>query len=238
MLPSTIIKKHSNTIQNRTESASGKNVDVKQIMNAFVVDADHPCVMAQSMIKQDKLAYDTYEDFNSEDTAKNLLKNIHKYIEGYDFKTDRFESYAAAFPQISFDSETHFEDTLWELLTLINRYDDKPWDPTVSNDPSNVDFSFSIKGHAFYIIGLHPKSSRKARQTEFPILVFNLHWQFERLREHGLYNNVRNHIRKRDKVFSGSVNPVLNDFGKMSEAMQYSGKHNDASWKCPFSVKP
>ncbi|WP_417943206.1 YqcI/YcgG family protein [Flagellimonas chongwuensis] len=46
---------------------------------------------------------------------------------------------------------------------------------------------------------MHPKSSRMARQAPFPTLVFNLHWQFEKLRELGTYKRVRNAIRKRDK---------------------------------------
>jgi hypothetical protein len=41
-------------------------------------------------------------------------------------------------------------------------------------------------------------------------------------------------VRKRDEIFSGSVNPMLSDFGEASEVLQYSGKVYDETWTCPF----
>jgi FPC/CPF motif-containing protein YcgG len=89
-------------------------------------------------------------------------------------------------------------------------------------------------GKAFYVVGMHPNSSRIARQSPFPTIVFNLHWQFEKLRQMGSYETVRDRIRERDEELQGSMNPMLSDFGKGSEAKQYSGKKVDDNWKCPF----
>ena len=44
---------------------------------------------------------------------------------------------------------------------------------------------FSLSGTAFFVVGLHPNASRPARQFSSPVLVFNLHAQFERLRADG-----------------------------------------------------
>ncbi|HKJ80258.1 MAG TPA: guanitoxin biosynthesis heme-dependent pre-guanitoxin N-hydroxylase GntA, partial [Prolixibacteraceae bacterium] len=115
--------------------------------------------------------------------------------------------------------------------------DDQPWDETVSADCTDDNFSFSVLNHAFYIIGLHPNSSRKARRSPYPAMVFNLHWQFEQLREMGTYKQVKETIRQRDIEFEGSINPMLDDFGDRSEARQYSGRAVDDSWKCPFHHK-
>ena len=104
----------------------------------------------------------------------------------------------------------------------------------MSDDPKDENFSFSIAGKAFYVVGLHPNSSRKARQSPYTTLTFNLHWQFEKLREMGTYQKVRDRIRDRDVALQGSINPMLEDFGNNSEAKQYSGRKVDKEWKCPF----
>lgn len=200
----------------------------------FLVDQDHPCVMAKSLFKMDRMTYHVYGYMERNDTAAKLLQHIESYLEDYDFTNDRYETYLAAFPADDFSTEEAFENALWTLLQNMHLQDDKQWDPTVSSNPESPDFSFSIKGKAFYIVGMHPNSSRQARKSPYPMIAFNLHWQFERLREEGLFENVRDHIRQRDLERNGSINPVLQDYGTASEALQYSGKKNDLNWKCPF----
>lgn len=133
-------------------------------------------------------------------------------------------------------SEDQFDALMWQRLQAISDFDATlhQWDRRVSCDPSHSDFSFSIKEEAFYIIGLHPGSSRKSRRFKHPALVFNPHDQFEKLRETEKYSAMKDTVRKRDKAFSGSVNPMLADFGESSEAFQYSGRVYDKEWKCPF----
>jgi FPC/CPF motif-containing protein YcgG len=65
-------------------------------------------------------------------------------------------------------------------------------------------------------------------------MIFNLHWQFEKLRDMGVYQRVKKRIRKADEKLQGSINPMLDDFGDSSEARQYSGRAVDSNWKCPF----
>ena len=69
-----------------------------------------------------------------------------------------------------------------EFLQKLHNHDDSQWEPNVSEDPNDSNFSFSIKGKAFYIVGMHPESSRMARRAPYCTVVFNLHWQFEKLR--------------------------------------------------------
>ena len=37
-------------------------------------------------------------------------------------------------------------------------------------------------------------------------------------------------------ALQGSINPVLSQFGKGSEAIQYAGRAVAADWRCPFHV--
>ncbi|MDO6760214.1 guanitoxin biosynthesis heme-dependent pre-guanitoxin N-hydroxylase GntA [Tamlana sp. 2_MG-2023] len=220
------------------EKPSHTNIKaIEKNFRTFILEKKHPCLMAKSVFKADNYHLKTYAEMNSSQTAKLLLEDLENYIVQYDFESNHFESFIAVFPNDSFEDEITFEKNLWHLLQLLHDHDDCAWDPAVSDDPNDSNFSFSIKGEAFYIIGLHPKSSRLARQSLHPTLVFNLHWQFEHLREMGSYSKVKKKIRKRDKKRQGSINPVLKDFGKDSETKQYSGRAVEKDWKCPFHTK-
>lgn len=202
----------------------------------FILTQKHPCIMAKTVFMMDAYHLKVYDDFDS-DSAIRLLNDLGDYIAQYDFESHDFESFLAVFPNTNFESELEFENGLWSMLQQLHNFDDCEWDNTVSDDPHNAKFSFSIKGKAFYVVGLHPKSSRKARQSPYTTLVFNLHWQFEKLREMGTYKRVKKRIRKRDKKLQGSINPVLKDYGNDTEAKQYSGRPIGDAWKCPFLAK-
>lgn len=210
------------------------NSTSKGKFHQFILENDHPCVMAQSVFSLDKLDYHEYTDFGTKETAKHILEDLKKYIADYDFESNEFLSFLAVFKDEKSYSEEEFEKKLWQQLQFLHELDDSPWDSHVSSDPENVNFSFSLGGRAFYMVGLHPNSSRKARRSPYPAIAFNLHWQFERLREMGTYEVVRDKIRERDKALQGTINPMLQDFGEQSEARQYSGRKVGEEWKCPF----
>ncbi len=207
---------------------------IKQEFENFIVEDNHPCLMAQTVFSMDHVDFHTYEDFGSKHTARRILKDLKKYIANYDFESNEFFTFIAAFKGRKDFSEEQFEQILWKQLQFLHEVDEEDWDPAVSKDPNNKDFSFSLGGKAFYMVGLHPNSSRKARQTPYPAIAFNLHWQFERLREMGSYTTVRDKIRERDIELQGNINPMLEDFGENSETKQYSGRKVGEEWKCPF----
>ena len=203
----------------------------------FILEKDHPCVMAQTVFTMDKVDIRLYENFGSLKAAEAIFRDLEQYIADYDFNSNDFETLIAVFPDSADYSEVDFEKKLWQQLQYLNEVDDKEWDSEVSDDPKNHNFSFSIGGKAFYIVGLHPGASRTARKSPYPALTFNLHCQFEKLREMGSYENVRDRIRDRDRELQGNMNPMLEDFGERSEARQYSGREVGKEWKCPFHRK-
>lgn len=200
----------------------------------FILVKDHPCLMAQTVFSMDKVDFHEYDNFGSRETAKAILADLKNYIAAYDFESNDFLTFLAAFKGKQDYSEEEFEKTLWDQLQHLHEIDNAPWDEAVSPDPENKNFSFSLGGKAFYIVGLHPNSSRKARQAPYPAIAFNLHWQFEKLREMNTYHMIRDKIRDRDTALQGDINPMLEDFGKRSEARQYSGRKVGEEWKCPF----
>lgn len=203
----------------------------------FIIENDHPCVMAKTVFSSKKYMLRSYNNFGSLFTAKKILNDLKDYLQNIKEKEVGNFSFIAVFEEELNLNELQFEILLWDQLQKIHEIDEYTWDPEVSSDPKSNDFSFSILGNSFYIVGMHPNSSRGARRSPKPTLIFNLHSQFERLKERKVYDRVKKIIRARDKVKNGSVNPMMEDFGHKSEAAQYSGRETGSEWKCPFRSK-
>lgn len=208
--------------------------DLYKTYHNFIIENDHPCLMAQSVFKTDEVEIHSYQELGSREAAEQLLENIKQYLDTYDFESNSFKTLMAIFPEDEIATEKEFERKLWQQLRHLYAIDDQPWDEDVAKDPNSGNFSFSIAGSAFFIVGMHPKSSRLARRSPHPCLTFNLHWQFEKLRQMGTFEQVRDKIRARDEALQGDVNPVVKDHGEESEAKQYSGRKVEENWKCPF----
>lgn len=133
-------------------------------------------------------------------------------------------------------TEAEFESRMWCHLQQVHMRDRESfeWDPTVSDDPDDAEFSFSVAGRAFFVVGLSPASSRIARRAPMPCLVFNFHDQFENLRASGKYASYQRVIRERDRKLQGGINPALAVFGEQSEARQYAGRMPEPGWRCPL----
>lgn len=216
------------------------NIDLEKIdadFQSFVLNETHPCIMAKAVFKMQHYDMHAYEDMHDASEMRTLLQQLREYLNNYRFDSTEFRSFVAVFPNNQLSDEVAFEKALWKTLQMLHDLDDQPWDSSVSTNPDDAEFSFSLQGRAFYVIGLHPESSRMARQAPYTTLVFNLHCQFEKLREMGTYQTVRDTIRRNDEKLQGSINPVLRDFGDDSETKQYSGRNVERAWKCPFHHK-
>jgi uncharacterized protein len=220
--------------EGKTKIKNSESRKIRTEFQEFIIDNNHPCVMAQTVFSMDKVDFHVYENLGSKQTSAKILKDLKSYIENYDFESNDFLTFFAVFKGRNEFTEVQFEELLWKQLQFLHELDDQPWDPEVASDPEDDNFSFSIGGKAFYMVGMHPNSSRIARQSPYPAIAFNLHRQFEKLREMGSYQTVRDRIRERDLELQGSNNPMLEDFGHSSEAKQYSGRKVGEEWKCPF----
>ena len=210
---------------------------LKEEFDKFILEQDHPCIMAQTVFSMGKVDLHEYSSFGSPEAAAEILQDLKKYLANYDFDSNEFLTFLAVFRKEKRFSEEKFEQLLWQQLQYLHEADDQPWDHRVSRNPESDNFSFSLGGRAFYMVGMHPDSSRMARRSPYPAIAFNLHWQFEKLREMNTYDTVRDKIRERDIALQGEINPMLRDFGEASEAKQYSGRKVGADWKCPFHNK-
>lgn len=204
----------------------------------FISDPGFPCVGAKSALNKDRVRFASYRALGNAADAADLCARLHAFSEEFPDPGNVPVSFVVTFEEQVAD-EAAFEAALWHHLQVMHEHDRTrfAWDATVANDPSQADFSLSIGGRAFFVVGLHPTASRLARRAPFPCLVFNFHNQFESLKASGKYQTMQAAIRARDVQLQGSVNPVLAAFGQASEARQYSGRPVDSRWRCPFQSK-
>ena len=214
---------------------------VGEAFSEFVGDPRYPCLAARSVWHRDNYQLRVYGRLGSAEASDALAPDLSGFARGVrSSAADPLTAFVAVFAGAPPAGERAFERRLWNQLQRLHELDDPEtgWDPAVSKDPADPRFSFSFAGTAFFVIGLHPGSSRLARRFRWPALVFNPHAQFEALRREGHFDRLRDLTRERDVALQGSVNPNLADFGERSEATQYSGRDTtQGEWRCPFHPK-
>lgn len=207
-------------------------------MKAYVLGASFPCVGARSAVNSQRAMFGSFGSLGSEEPVRlrGLCDSLLGFSAAYSDPGEAPVTYMALFADDVRDEED-FERRLWRHLQLLHSIDRQrfDWAPRVSDDPESPEFSFSIAGRAFFIVGLHPSSSRIARRAPVTCLAFNFHDQFELLRASGKFEKMQRAIRLRDVALQGNANPVLKSFGEASEARQYSGRSVESHWHCPFS---
>ena len=215
-----------------------ENTAIIEEYKSFLFRKEYPCIAARAAIQKQQVGVFVADHMACPKDDKAILNFLYNFVDGYRNSDNLFNSAAILFKGPETVSEEEFERLLWERLQAIENMDAQqyPYDKRVSSDTKSRDFSFSIKEEAFYIIGLHPQSSRNARRFKYPGLVFNPHQQFEILRKSSRYDKMKKIVRQLDTVFSGSVNPMLQDFGNAPEVLQYSGRKVDGSWECPLKI--
>ncbi len=205
----------------------------------YIGNKGFACVAAKAALAKQQLNAMVADHMACPFTDTAILNFLYAFVDEYRNSRQLYHSAAIIFKQPQQLTEAMFEKFMWQRLQSLSDLDAQRYgyDKRVQSDPSSPDFSFSLKEEAFFIIGLHPNSSRQARQFKNPAIVFNPHKQFEELRQTGKYRHLQHVVRKRDIDLSGSINPMLKDFGQHSEVYQYSGQEYNASWACPLKIK-
>lgn len=153
-----------------------KEIDIKKIEDSyksFILCENHPSILANALFRMELYQIRAYEDINDLDNLKQLLLDVESYLNQNIPYQSEVESFVAAFPNNYYEDEILFENALLQTLNMLNHLEHCEWDQNVSDVPDTARFSFSINGRSFYILGLHPESSKMARQAPYTTLVFN-----------------------------------------------------------------
>src|SRR3954470_17241239 len=203
----------------------------------FVQNPAFPCVGAKSALSRGQIRIVVARDLTSSWDDLRIYPALLAFVSRYKREPGPFRSFAVIFEGPTTLSEPAFERHLWARLQSLSDKDaclGFPYDERVEAHPDDPHFSLSFGGEGFFVVGLHPRASRPARRFDHPVLVFNLHAQFEQLRAEGRYEKLRDSILTRDEALAGSRNLMLARHGESSEARQYSGRAVGQDWVCPF----
>lgn len=207
-------------------------------LGELLTQPNYPCIAAVRAFQKGEVRIGEYSAYGSGASGARLRRDLAYFIREFLKVRSPFLTYCAIYDGESDFTEAAFENGLWNELSNLTSLDlkDTDWGKNPS-DPANKDFTFSLFGESLFVVGLHPNASRTARRFFKPMLVFNLFKQFEMLKEKGVYFPMVDAIRKRDRLFDGSVNPMAERYGEKWESIQFSGQINREDWKCPFRFK-
>jgi FPC/CPF motif-containing protein YcgG len=229
---------HRGSLVHLLESAPVSNFTrvAHDSFRSFVLDDAYPCLGARAALHRGSYRFAAYDRIDDPAVSKGLMRDL------YAFTTERggigtgFTTFVAVFREPVAGGELGFERALWSQLDRLHALDRRyhAWDAAVSDDPADPNFSFSLAGNAFFVVGLHPGATRDARRFAWPALVFNAHTQFDELKAAGRFEGLQTQIRARDLQLQGSLNANLAEYGHHSEARQYAGRAVEEEWTCPF----
>ncbi|MDQ6779930.1 MAG: YqcI/YcgG family protein [Candidatus Eremiobacteraeota bacterium] len=205
-------------------------------LQRFIAADDYPCVGAKAVANRRSYRFGVYQAMGSEAASAGLAHDLCSFSAERPLMQTEYASFIAVFDDIDLRDERCFEAVFWEQLSDLARLG-RPhfaWDPAVSSDPQDPTFAFSFAGAAYFVVGMHPGSSRLARRFAWPAIAFNARAQFDVLRARGIYDRFKTIVRARDRALQGSLNPNLAEFGEVSEARQYAGRAVEPAWRCPF----
>ncbi|MBC5824826.1 MAG: YqcI/YcgG family protein [Candidatus Eremiobacteraeota bacterium] len=202
----------------------------------FIGSGRYPCLGAKAAVNKGTYRFGVYRSLASLGASAGLARDLCAFAFERPHIEGDYVTFVATFDDLDYLDERRFERALWAQLQALSDLDgpNHAWDPTVDADPESKRFAFSFAGTAFFVVGMHPGSSRLARRFSWPTLIFNAHSQFQALRDNGRYGRFVDAVRARELNLQGCVNPNLAQFGERSEASQYGGRAVEDGWKCPF----
>ena len=208
----------------------------REEIRQFVLQKNYPCIAAIKSVNADEFLIGHYEDFGSGKNWRDLRKDLENFIQAQEKTNSTYLTFWAIYSGKNQFTEQEFENRLWNELSHLSSSEqrEKDWANVKTSDPQDPGFCLSLNGKAFFVVGLHPQSSRLGRKFSSPALVFNVIEQFENLERQGQYEPMKTLNRKRDILFQGDVNPMVEKHGDKWESIQFSGQTNPDSWKCPF----
>lgn len=219
---------------------AGRTEEIHRLLREKIGENEYTCVAAQATFHQRNYRFGIYPRLASPEATAGLARDLFRFLQARDEWESDFTSFLAVFTEPRDLSEREFEALLWAQLQALHEEDRRfhGWSDEVPADPTSDEFAYSFAEHAFFVVGMHTNSSRLARRFPYPMLVFNLHEQFEHLRQQENFERMQRIIRERDRELQGSINPMLSDHGYLSAARQYSGRAVPDDWHCPFHPHP
>ncbi|MGW1378857.1 guanitoxin biosynthesis heme-dependent pre-guanitoxin N-hydroxylase GntA [Streptomyces sp. NPDC002446] len=209
---------------------------VRAELERFIQTREFSCLGARAALKRGTMTHRHYRRMGEEASARENLRDLVEYVEAVrpQLSDQSFRTFVATFDEPGTVDELVYEGLMWQHLQLMHDLDSRVFglDAGASSDPGRADFGFHAGGHAFFVVGMHPGSSRASRRSSMPAIVFNSLAQFVLLGEK--FFSMQEAIRRREERNNGSVNPSFTVYEYEQPARHFSGRFTEEDWKCPY----
>ena len=213
------------------------NAEALAQLTEFIHTEEFSCLGARAALKRDAITHQHYASLGDENSAQANYRDLLKYAQELPeaLSAKSFRTFVATFdgPGGVLD-ECEFEGLIWRHLQVMHDIDclEHGLFPGASSDPREPNFGFHAGSHPFFVVGLHPGSSRASRRFGRPAVAFNSNVQFALLGEK--FFSMQDAIRKREMENNGSVNPSFAHYEYRQPARHFSGRFTTADWECPY----
>ena len=199
-----------------------------------------PCLGGAGAIRRGDYRFAVYGALGSAESAHVCATDLMRFVDETPAEEHSIAAFVAAFHGPLIPTEAAFETALWEQLRGMHERDvtASPGVTTLAAataDEGSIDPDpgFVFRARDFFVVGLHPASSRWARRFGWATLVFNALTHSDALKRLGKYDRMQETILNRDYRLQGSANPSL----PFSQQSQFSGRRIGADWRCPVKLR-
>ena len=196
----------------------------------MILSDGFPCLGGAGAFRRGDYRFAVYGPLASAAATRECADDLSRFVSECPAADHPVAAFVATFHGPLIPTELEFEQGLWQQLQGLSAHE--PASPQRTTPSASVDADdpgFFFRGREFFVVGLHPASSRWARRFAWPTLVFNALTHSDELRRAGKYERMQERILARDRSLQGSDNPSL----PCSQQSQFSGRRVDAGWRCP-----
>ncbi|MFC9250381.1 guanitoxin biosynthesis heme-dependent pre-guanitoxin N-hydroxylase GntA [Amycolatopsis thailandensis] len=214
--------------------------DPKAELEAFIQTTEFSCLGARAALKKGSIVHGHYPALGDPESARAHYRDMLGYARGIraTLSDKSFRTFVSTFEEPGgILDEEEYERLLWRHLQLIHDIDSRTYglDEGATSDPNEPNFGFHVAGHSFFVVGMHPGSSRASRRFSRPAIAFNSLMQFMLLGDK--FFSMQDAIRKRETTNNGSVNPSFTTYEYQMPSRHFSGRMTEEDWKCPFTSR-
>ncbi|MFE1776737.1 guanitoxin biosynthesis heme-dependent pre-guanitoxin N-hydroxylase GntA [Streptomyces sp. NPDC059008] len=216
-----------------------RHAAVRTELERFLQTPEFSCLGARAALKRGTITHRHYRRMGEPASARDNHRDLVAYVEEVrpQLSDQSFRTFVATFDEPGTVDELVYEGLIWQHLQLMHDIDSRTYglDAGASSDPDRANFGFHTGGHAFFVVGMHPGSSRASRRFSASAIAFNSLAQFMLLGEK--FYSMQDAIRRREERRNGSVNPSFTVYEYAQPARHFSGRFTEADWKCPYVAR-
>ncbi|MFB7258682.1 guanitoxin biosynthesis heme-dependent pre-guanitoxin N-hydroxylase GntA [Streptomyces nojiriensis] len=204
---------------------------------SLVLGGTFPCLGGASALRRGQYRFGWYPRLGSAEAVSTCAESLTRFVTEFPERSHPVAVHVAVFDGPGELGDEDFEALLWHQLRGMRLADETGGcarRATSAEQGGNAmeDPGFFFGCRNFFVVGMHPGASRKARTFPWPALVFNALSHMGPLQQAGSYTSMQDKIRSRDRRLQGSVNPSL----FRPRIAQFSGRAVTPDWKCPVDM--